>query len=579
MTRFFWIVCAAAIAGMMFGCRPTSKSRSVEESYKPLPPGTLTYSKHIAPILFDQCANCHRPGQAAPFSLLTYAEAKKHAKQIAEVTASRFMPPWMPEPGFGDFVGERRLTARQLGMLQQWAAEGAPEGNPADLPSTPRWSEGWQLGQPDLVVKMPEPYTVPAEGTDVYRNFVVPIPLEKARYVRAMEFHPGNWKVVHHAFIRFDRSGECRRIDTQDPEVGFSGIHTPLTAQAPEGHFVSWQPGKVFAETHPGLSWQLQTNTDVVLQLHLQPSGKPESMQASVGFYFTDQPPTNTPTKFWLSEYSIDIPAGVSNHVVTDTMTVAADVELLGILPHAHYLGKEVESIATFPDGSKKSLLKINRWDFNWQGDYRYREPILLPKGTTLAMKIVYDNSEANPANPHHPPQRVKYGLQSTDEMAEIWFQVLPRNSRDIQLLADENQNRVVKDTIAYNEYLLRNNPNDAKAYVGLAKGTYFMKQNDRAWAHLQTAIRLDPNLDEAHYYMGLVLRRVNRVEDAKAAFLNTLRVNPRHAKAAGNLGIILYQQGHLADAETHLSHALSLDPEDVLARRVLNEIAAKARR
>jgi hypothetical protein len=571
MTRLLWIGCAAALFG---GC----SRKPADDVYKPLPRGTLTYSKHIAPIIFEHCATCHRPGQAAPFSLLTYADVKKRTQQIAEVTAKRYMPPWMPDPGYADFVGERRLTAKQLGMLQQWVAEGGPEGNPADLPPKPQWTEGWQLGKPDLIVTMPEPYTVPAEGADVYRNFVVPIPLDQARYVRAMEFHPGNWKVVHHAFMRFDRAGDSRRQDALDAEVGFSGIHTPPGAQAPAGHFVSWQPGKVFSEVHPGLSWQLEPKTDLVLQLHLQPSGKPEQLQASVGFYFTEQPPTNTPTKLSLSAYDIDIPAGASNHVVTDSVTVAADVDLLGILPHAHYIGKEVESIATLPDGSKKWLLKISRWDFDWQGDYRYREPIFLPKGTTLSMKFVYDNSDENVANPNHPPKRVRYGLQSTDAMGEIWFQVLPRNSQDAEALRAANQSRVVKDMIAYSEYLLRQNPKDPKAYIGLAKATYFMQQNERALNYLQTALRLDPNLDEAHYYLGLVWRRQNRLDQAKAAFLNALRLNPQNAKAAGNLGFIFYAEGNLAEAEAHLSHALSLDPEDALARRYLDEIARRAK-
>jgi Flp pilus assembly protein TadD len=566
------ILLALAVAGC-------SKNKSEPEIYKPRPKGTLTFTKHVAPIVWDQCATCHRPGQAAPFSLLTYADVQKRAKQIAEVTRSRYMPPWMPAPGYVHFAGERRLTVDQIGIIQQWAAEGSAEGNRADLPPMREWTEGWQLGQPDLAVAMPAAYTLAGEGKDVYRNFVVPIPLQAPRYVRAIEFNPGNWKVAHHAFFRFDRSGDSRAADDRDSDVGFGGIHTPQNAQAPSGHFLSWQPGKVFSQVHDGLSWRLEPGTDLVLQLHLQPSGKPEPVQASMAFYFTDRPPTNAPSKISLNSYDIDIPPGVSNHVVTESLVLPVDLQLLGVLPHAHYLATEVDGLATLPDGSRKWLLKINKWDFNWQGDYRYATPIFLPKGTTVAMKFSFDNTDQNPSNPSHPPKRVRYGLQTTDAMAELWLQVLTANARDADALAAFNQSRVIKDTIAYNQYLLKNDPKDASAYNGLGKAMYFAEDFSAAWKHFQTSAKLNPKLDEPRYFLALIYRRQNRFEEAKQEFVAALGINPKHSKAAGNLGVICLQEGKLAEAESYFSQALALNPEDEIARRGLEDVSTLRRR
>lgn len=565
MKSAVWLFAALLVAGC---------SKEKPDAYAPRPKGTLTFSKHIAPIIYDQCASCHRPGQAAPFSLLTYSDVQKRARQIAEVTASRYMPPWMPAPGYVEFLHERRLTTDQIGMIQQWAAEGAMEGSAADLPPLPKWSEGWQLGQPDLVVTMPAAYGVPAEGKDVYRNFVIPIPLSAPRYVKAVEFNPGNWKVVHHAFFRFDRAGDSRALDEQDAEPGFSGIHTPMSAQAPAGHFLSWQPGKVFSQVPPGLAWNLEKNTDAVLSLHLQPTGKPETLQASLGFYFTDEPPTNTPSKISLNSYTIDIPPGVKDHSVIESMTLPVDLQILGVLPHAHYLATEVDGTATLPDGSKQWLLKINKWDFNWQGDYRYAKPIFLPKGTTVTMKFTFDNTEENPSNPNHPPKRVRYGLQTTDAMAELWLQVLTANRRDSERLAEANQKWLIRDTIAYNQYLLSVDPKDAKAFTGLGKAMYFSEKFEDAWKYFHDAVRLNPALDEPHYFVGLIFRRQNRLADARQEFLTALRLNPRNGKAAGNLGVLFLQEGNLREAELYFSQALNINPEDDIARRGLDDVA-----
>ena len=537
------------------------------------PQGPVTFTKHIAPIVFTHCAGCHRPGQSAPFALLTYADVQRRAKQIAEVTRRRIMPPWLPEAGYGEFVGERVLKAGEVELFQEWLAQGAAEGTASDLPPIPQWSEGWSLGEPDLVVQMPLAFTLPAEGKDIYRNFIAPIPVSGLRYVQAIEFHPGNAKVVHHAFFRFDQTSASRRLDDQDADPGFGGVHPPSSAQSPEGYFLGWQPGKVASKLAEGFAWRLEKNSDLVFQMHLQPSGKPELLQSSVGFYFTDKPPSNTPYKIRLTSFDIDIPAGAKEHVVKDRYVLPVDAEVIGILPHAHYLGKKLHGIATLPNGAKKWLLRIDRWNFDWQGDYRYAKPVFLPKGTALSMEFTYDNSAENARNPNQPPKRVQYGLQSSDEMAELWLQVLVRSNADREILSDDDQRKVTRETVTYNTFLLRSNPNDARALTELGKAMMFERRFDEALRYLRAAAQNAADSDEPHYFLGLLLRSQKKLAEAKAAFENAVRINPQNFKAHGNLGLIYLEQGSLNEAEPHFREALRINPDDVVARESLDEL------
>ncbi|PYK96593.1 MAG: hypothetical protein DME19_19210, partial [Verrucomicrobia bacterium] len=363
------------------------------------------------------------------------------------MTGRRYMPPWLPASGYGEFADARLLSAEQLGMLQQWIAEGGAEGDPAESPAPPGWPEGgWQLGEPDLVVKMPQPYTLAAEGKDVYRNLVIPIPITTRHYVKAMEFQPGNPKVIHHASINFDQTGESRRLARKQNPPGFDGMQLPETATMAAGQMLGWEPGKRPQTEGEGLSWPLEKNTDLVLQLHLHPSGRLEQVQSAVGFYFTEQPPTHTPFLLRLPQWRIDIPAGARDYAVENSYLLPVDVEVLRVSPHAHYLAKEMQGYAILPDGSKRWLLLIKQWDFNWQGDYRYSKPVFLPKGTKMVMRFTYDNSAGNLHNPNQPPRRVRYGAQTTDEMAQLAFQVLPRNAEDRATLAADHFKKLTID-------------------------------------------------------------------------------------------------------------------------------------
>lgn len=355
----------------------------------------ITFNKDIAPIVFNQCGACHRPDGAGPFSLLSYQAAKKRARQIAEVTKSRFMPPWLPAHGHGEFVGERRLSGEEIATIGRWVAAGAPEGDPGDLPPVPEWPGGWQLGKPDLILTLPEPYTLQAEGRDVYRQFVLPTGLGGTRYVRATEIRPGNSKIAHHAILNIDPSGRvARERDEQDAAPGFDGMQLSGSSgfSSPGGHYIVWTPGMVTDEGRADLAWPLERGHDLVLEMHMAPSGKRETIQPAVGLYFTDQPPTKSIVQLVLDPPPIDIPAGESEYVVGDSMVLPVDVDLLGLFPHAHYLCKVMRCAAVLPDGTRRRLLHIPDWDFDWQDDYRYAEPVFLPRGTTVSMQFTYDN-------------------------------------------------------------------------------------------------------------------------------------------------------------------------------------------
>jgi len=392
--------------------------------------GAASFYKHVAPILYRSCAGCHRPGEAAPFPLLTYQDAARRAALIAALTSSRYMPPWKPEPGYGDFAGERRLTAAQIRTLREWAAAGAPEGNPADRPPPPRFPDQDALGAPDQIAVMSEPFPIPAGGPDLYHCFVIPLGLDRDRYLRAIEFRPRNRKLVHHALFFADPSGTARRKDQEDPGPGYRCFGGP--GFLPAGGLGGWSPGSGPVTLPEGAALTLRKGSDLVLQLHFKPTGKPEEEQSAARLYFTGAAPTRRVLDIALGSRQIDIPAGERSYRVRDHFTLPVEALAIGIIPHAHYVCQEMKGFATLPSGARRWLLWIKDWDFNWQDQYRYRAPIRLPAGTRLEMEFTYDNSAGNPRNPNHPPQRVVWGAGVTDEMAGLHVQVMAERESDL---------------------------------------------------------------------------------------------------------------------------------------------------
>jgi Tfp pilus assembly protein PilF len=511
----------------------------------------ITFNRDIAPILFDNCASCHRPINdapskptatsgaqpsaddpicigGAPFSVLDYGAVRRYARAISSAVQRRAMPPWLPEPGHGAFADERRLSDDQIALITKWVESGAPEGNPADAPKPPTFAGGWQLGTPDLVLTMPEPFVLEPGSRDVFRNFVVPVPITRTRYVRAVEFRADRPQVLHHADLAIDQGRTSRALDRADPGPGFATMDGGQVYNV-----YGWSPGKVPVMEAADNAWTLDPGTDFVLLLHMIAGAGTETVQPSIGLFFSDTPPTRTPISVKLEAHGIAIPAGESNYVVEDSYVLPVDVDAVSIYPHAHYLGKEMRGTATLPDGSQKDLLWIRQWDFRWQDRYRYRSPVFLPRGTRLAMRFTYDNSEGNRNNRSRPLQLVRSGPRSIDEMGHLWIEVVPRRPPDAAVL---NADFVRRSMLA-------------------------------AIASAELDVRLDPQLAAAHNVLATRYLQVGRVADAKAQLDEALRLDPRDAEAHSNLGTVLQAQGRLAEGMQHLRTAVQMKPKNDAVR------------
>lgn len=530
---------------------------------------SVTYSKDIAALLQDRCAMCHHAGGSAPFPLVTYADAKRHAAQIAAVTRARFMPPWKADPSNGPFVGQHPLTAAEIALLQQWVADGAPEGDARQLPPARAWTEGWQLGAPDLVVSLPEPYTLGAEGSDVFRIFVMPIPIDRLRFVRGLEFRPGNPRVVHHANIRVDETAASRRLDDADAEPGYEGV-IARSAVYPDGHFLGWTPGQISPLLPSDLAWRLAPTTDLVVELHMQPTGKPETVAPAVALYFGGDVPARTPAMLRLGRQNIDIPPGDTRYTITDAYTLPVDVELEALQPHAHQRARDVRGFATLPDGTVKPLITIVDWDFRWQHVYRFVQPIALPKGTTLSMRYSYDNSPANPRNPVQPPVRIRWGQRSTDEMGDLWFQVLTRDQRDLETLSGEFRAKAAAEDVLGYEVEIEKHPLDADLHDSVALLYLELHRVQKAIDHFRASARLKPASAQAWYNLGTALTVARQLDAAAAAFAAALRLDPTYANAHNNLGNVLLALGRTADAIQEFFEVTQLEPRSAAALRNL---------
>ncbi|MBZ5593124.1 MAG: tetratricopeptide repeat protein [Acidobacteriia bacterium] len=525
----------------------------------------ITFYKHITPIVYRSCTPCHRPGEAGPFALLTYEDVKKHALQIAGVTKRRYMPPWLPEPGHGDFQDEQRLSDAQIQTIERWAREGAPAGDPADAAPVPKFAPGWQLGTPDLVLQAPRPYPLRADGSDEYWNFVLPLKLAGTRWVKAIEIRPGNARAVHHANVLIDRSRSARTQE-KTPGAGFSGMDLNIEADTfdPDSHFLFWKPGGTPWEEPDGMAWRADPTTDLILNVHMQPTGKPEMVQPSIGLYFTDHPGTKFPMLVQLEhDGALDIAAGTRDFPISDDFTVPMDMDVLAVYPHAHYLGRLLEGYATLPDGSRKWLIRIPDWDVNWQAVYRFTAPVFLPKGSVVAMRFHYDNSEENPRNPNHPARRVRGGNQATDEMGHLWLQVLPRGAEDRRMDLQE----------AIMRHRLDKYPGDFSAHFNLGALQLARGNAAEAIPYLRSAVEARPEQPVALNTLGAALLSAGNANDATAMFERALRSDARYTNARYNLANALAERQQWEQAAGQFRQVLTESPDDAGAREHLAEV------
>ncbi|MFT5286622.1 MAG: hypothetical protein ACI8TQ_002792 [Planctomycetota bacterium] len=390
----------------------------------PIPAEEVTYSRDIAPILNANCVQCHRPDDVAPFALQTFEQASKRAGMIAMVTGQRIMPPWRAERGFGRFRDERFLSSRQIDLLKKWADSGAPRGDAKDeLPLAPVSETRWRLGEPDLEVQMPMDYPVPAAGEDIYRYFVIPSESLTDKAVASVDFRPGNPAVVHHCLAYIDYSGWAREQDAKSDEPGFAVWGNDLSGRMQP--VTGWAPGSPPSVYPDGIAMELKRGGDFVLEVHYHPNGKATTDKSALALYFTDEPIEKFADTIFMGTEDVDIEAGDGAYARRIYMDVPADITLIDVLPHMHFIGRSVEAFATTPDGQALPLIKISDWDFRWQDTYVYREPLRLPKGSRINAFFEYDNTAANPFNPNSPPARIQEGWQTTDEMCIFYMTVV----------------------------------------------------------------------------------------------------------------------------------------------------------
>lgn len=569
----------------------------------------VTWSHQIAPLVYEHCTICHHSNGSAPFSLLTYRDAYRWGPQMAIVTASRYMPPWLPEQGYGDFENERRLSDGEISLIGEWVKDGMLEGDPAAAPPMQEYGDTWQNGTPDLILRVERPFNLPASGSDVFRNFVLPYPLRQRHYIRAMEIRPSVPHIIHHATIIIDRTASFRRAHPLEWRDGVPGMELEVAAGNefdPDSHFLFWQPERSVVVEPQDMAWELDPGNDLILNMHLKPSGKSEVVSAEIGLYFTNRAPEKKPMLLQLErDDALDLPAGERSFAVEDTLRLPVDVEVLAIYPHAHYLGKKLEAWATLPDLQKKWLIRIPNWNIDQQSVYRYRVPVFLPKGSVVHMHYIYDNSSDNIHNPHIPPIRVKAGNRSVDEMAHLWLQVLPvntpSNGPDPRLsleeawmrrwlskepeatiplynlastFADEGR---YQDAIAAYQHALVLHPDNEQMLNSFGAALEQSGNWERAEKTYQQAIKGHSDICDARFNLARLELKHDHVPEAAKEFHRMLEECPTDAAIHSGLGVALARQGQTEAAESEFRTALEIDPNDFTALHNLGDLALQA--
>ena len=402
--------------------------RTVEEKSS-----EVTYASHVAAILNDRCVTCHRPGQVAPFSLIGYEQSRRWARENVRHAKAGNMPPWRPV-NHGTFRDERVLTADEIAILATWADAGAPRGDAAKEPAPPKFPEGWTLGEPDLVLEAPE-HELGPDGADEYRCMVLPTNLAEDRWISAVEMRPGNYRIVHHIIGYVDTSGMAEKLDAQDARPGYRSNGTG-PGFIPAGEMSGWAPGNFPYALPDGVGRLLKKGARIVLEMHYHRNGRAEKDRTRIGLHFAKKPVKQRLQWLEMVNFQFRLKAGNEAQRVTARHTVRADITARSVTPHMHLLGRTAKLEATFPDGTKKTLIEIAAWDFNWQDTYHFKEPLKLPKGTKLLYEAVYDNSEKNPNNPRNPPRDVTWGEETTDEMCIAFLSY----TRDGESIGDEEK-------------------------------------------------------------------------------------------------------------------------------------------
>ncbi len=487
-------------------------------------------------------------------------DVKKRAAQIVKVTGSRFMPPWLPEPGYGQFKEERRLTDAQIKLFADWVKQGTPAGTPGKSAAAPQPDAAWPMGQPDLVLRSARPYTVPADAGETFWNFIMPVPISSTRWVRAIEIRPGNPRVFHHANVILDRSHAARRREST-PGSGFPGMDVIFEEESfePDGHFLSWKPGSSTVVEPDGMAWRADPGMDLILNVHVKPTGKEETVNPVIGVYFTDKPQNRFPMLIQLErDRALDIPPGETDFLVTDEYRAPMDLNVLAVYPHAHYLAKMIEGYATLPDGSKKWLIRIPDWDLNWQGVFRYKSPVLIPKDSVVTMRIHYDNSASNVRNPNNPPKRVTGGTDAASEMGHLWLQVLP--------VAEGDHRAELQESVSAQQ--LQKYPDDFTANFRMGDLLLTRNQAAEAIPYFERAAESDPRSVLAATELGAALFAAKKLPESAEMLRHALTIDATYTDARFNLASVLASSGKFEEAVQEFGQVLAAQPDNLKARQ-----------
>ena len=384
-------------------------------------PNGVTYTKDVAPILQKNCMVCHRPGEIAPMSLLTYKEVRPWAKSIREVVAERRMPPWLADPHFSEFANDRRLSPKEVATIMAWVDGGAKEGDPKALPPNPKFEEGWVIGKPDVVLSMTEEVTVPADGVVPYRYFAVPTNFKEDHYVQAAEVRIGNRSVVHHviATVLEPGGGPLPPAGEIGRPVGEGEGGT--SRRIPTSGLVGTAPGMPPMILAPGQAKLVKAGSVLSFQMHYTPNGQAAKDRTSVGLIFAKGPVEKRVLTAGAFGRNLAIPPGDPSYEVKSDFTFREDSHVVSFMPHMHVRGKDFEYKLVYPDGTSKVVLSVPRYDFNWQLEYVLKEPLAAPKGSRMECVAHFDNSTKNKFNPD-PTKLVRWGPQTWEEMMIGWF-------------------------------------------------------------------------------------------------------------------------------------------------------------
>lgn len=405
-----------------------------------------TFSREVVRIFQQNCQACHHPGYIAPFSLMTYEEAKPYAQAIKTAVESGTMPPWKAAEGCGDFYDARLLSKSERQTIIDWVDAGAPEGDRSDLPQPIEFPGGWMLGEPDMDLKSAEPYTVRATGQDIYRCFTVSEPFTEDRYVTAAEILPDKASVTHHVLLFIDSRNESVKLDEQDPGPGYNCFGGP--GFIPTGGLGGWAPGNFPRFAPKGIATRVPKGSRIVMQVHYHPSGKEEMDQTRLGLHFADEPVSSNLSYLPIFNFTFQLQPGNKKQKVVANMILPFDVKVIGVTPHMHLLGKQMKIEARLPNGKRECLVNVPAWDFRWQGTYVYKEPVRLPMGTLIKLTAFYDNSSDNPNQPNNPPKVVRWGEQTTDEMCLAFLSYVRDDGKALSRAQQAEEQRLLSPVI-----------------------------------------------------------------------------------------------------------------------------------